>query len=127
MKIFISYICFLLVICHGHTQTPYSGGSGDGYASSLLQLEPLATSAEAITEANIFPSPALAGAFFQIRSDKQIGEVVLYAVNGRRIAQLTEIIHHTYNVPDLPSGLYYLRIDIKNAGFQYSRIFISDL
>jgi len=126
MKIFISYICLLLVISHGYTQTPYSGGSGDGYASSVLQLEPLATSEETITEANIFPSPARSGAFFQIRSDKQIGAVVLYTVNGGRIAQMTETTHHTYNVPDLPSGLYYLRIDMKNAGFQYARIYIFD-
>ena len=107
-------------------QTPYSGGSGDGYAFASLELSPVATTHDVVHEISLFPSPAISGKPIQISSERQMGRVIMYTVNGTMIQSLLPAGNsNAWMLPNVTEGMYILSIYDMAGTLYYARLVIT--
>lgn len=104
----------LLLLAQGGAAQPYSGGPGDGYARALLQGPPSALAAETLRPV-CYPQPARAGHWLHIVLPPSPGITLasLCTPQGQALGEaqpLGQGENSRLLLPNLPEGLYFLRL-----------------
>lgn len=59
-------------------------------------------------ELKVFPNPATN--FIQIKESTKIGAIIIYNLIGRKIKEFTPTKDKTYQITDLPKGMYLIQL-----------------
>jgi len=95
---------------HCHMLTHEDGGM----MGQFIVYDPLSTTDETSnTELKIFPNPA--SSLIHFESEKEVGEIIIYSIDGKSI--LTKFVEpsKTIDVSDLMDGSYLIEIALENG------------
>ena len=59
-------------------------------------------------ELKVFPNPATN--FIQLQGSSKVGAIIIYNLVGRKIKNFTPVKDKTYQITDLPKGMYLIQL-----------------
>jgi len=122
----LTILSLFLLTFPGLSQTPFSGGEGDGYSSASLILGTVGTETLMSKEISVFPTITRPGGQITVSLATTFSVVEMYSLTGTRfeIEQINSF-PQTLRIPDLPEGYYLLRISDHRGQLYHTRIIIS--
>jgi hypothetical protein len=119
-------LSLLLLLAMGSLAQPYSGGPGDGYARALISGGAASASGESLRPL-LYPLPAPAGGWLHIALPLPgVAYATLCTPQGQALGEAARLEpggSSRLRLPELPEGLYFLRLQ-QGARLHWEKIWV---